>query len=150
MASNFINNIIGMKSSIADLAKTIEASKRSLTDMQERGDSSGAAEELGLHIEEEKARLARLQSKLEKATQLLLNKDQASFRALQAAQKDRASQLGLQMRALKYRIMTKVTEHRMVSEKVERTAMRAKHRGLLCRLFKYGVGAYSSSLFPHR
>jgi hypothetical protein len=128
MASNFIASIMRLKIAISDI-------RASISRLQSEVDSprNAGSDESESHLADERAGLAKMEARLQKAMQLLFQKDSATHAALEKALDDEASTLSLQIHALKIRIMSKLTERRMESDHLERTALRAKsrHKGVL-------------------
>jgi hypothetical protein len=128
MASKFVGNILTMREEMSQLSTAIERWERALVKAR-RGGTEADAEALGTQLKEGKKKTKALKQKLEKALDLLALKDDASVQALKKAEKNKVLSMQLQLRVWRRRIMAKLTELRMESGRLERTALRSKNHG---------------------
>lgn len=128
MASGFVMNIVGMQIRSGGIKKSIEQAEQAL-DTAVVGGAHDYADELRSWVAEEEAKLAKLHLKLRRATELLGLKDKATLSTLKKAETDVLIAKKLRLRAWKSRLLAKLTERRMESARLQRTAARTKHSG---------------------
>jgi hypothetical protein len=130
MTSTYVTKLLTLRTLVTDLELEIDSNEKTLEHIHKPGQKDdGKAVDLADKLEDDRAKLSKLKSRLQKGTLILLNKNSASYRLLKKAESDANANIRLQMRALLSRIHFRVIERKFESQRLSRAAVRAKLRG---------------------